>query len=211
MPAPGLQCIVPDPTHSPASRLLELIAVVARSHAPRGNASPDAPRQRPLDAKRPDQRYHAERGNDHEIAIAGKVVGQLLCSFPRSAWECIPRRSASAGCPWCQDSPASARHWTQSVRIGVTTRSVGTIFMPPNPVGAGCLLVTDLTYRQARLRVRLFRMGCRRSAGLVPRRCRKVVAMWAWEANPQVWAMSASLSVEVRNKVRARARRRSIR
>jgi hypothetical protein len=47
------------------------------SHAERGNE----------DAERPGRHSHAERGNENR--------GDF--SFPRSAWECLPRRSASRG------------------------------------------------------------------------------------------------------------------
>jgi hypothetical protein len=110
------------PWEGDCSRFLYRNAGHHRSHALRGHAAPDAPRRK-KDAERQQRRYHAERGNDQLAAFWGPVGGRLLAipvserwtsSFPRSAWACSPRRSAS-------------KNRTRSVNNAVTTRSVGTI------------------------------------------------------------------------------------
>ncbi|MEO8645646.1 MAG: hypothetical protein ABI447_30025, partial [Pseudomonas sp.] len=73
-----------------------IVPTLDRSHAPRGNASGDAPRHdSKADAERPGRHSHAERGNDQPIDQAQKKGLNLSpFAFPRVAQERSSRYSA---------------------------------------------------------------------------------------------------------------------
>src|SRR5438132_8592301 len=103
--------------------------IMTRSHAPRGNARGDALR-RERDASggcgQPTGRRTSGRAFPRGAWVRGAIYGNREInydSFPRSAWECTWRRSASRTRCERRVWPANG---TQSVRTCVPTRSVGT-------------------------------------------------------------------------------------